>query len=344
MKMRTAGSYLILLCFWAATAWPQNFVSDVSKKGTSAASFLSIGQGARASAMGSAFVAVADDPSAIYWNPAGLAGLSGAGVMFDHTQWIAGTKYNFVAGTYGLGDWGTIGLSFTSSALGEMNVTTIDEPAGTGETFTASDVAVSVGYALQLTDNFSIGFNPKYVSQTIWKMNADAFAVDLGVQYRTPFPGITLAMSISNFGSKMRLLGNSTLVLYDLDTESSGNNERIPAHLETDEWALPLNFRVGLAYRPAIGDQHKVVLAIDAAHPSDNYESLNIGGEYTFDDLIAVRGGYKALFLQNSEESFTVGFGVKQLLIGNIGIQADYAFSDFGRLKSVQKVALSIHF
>ena len=343
MKLR---KYLIAIILFlsAASVFAQGFVSDVSKKGTTAAPFLSISQSARATGMGSAFVGVANDVSSIYWNPAGLTEIQGVSVMFDHTLWIAGIKYNFIAAGYSLGDLGTLGFSFTSSDIGEMNVTTIEDPEGTGETFSATDAAFSVAYALKLTDNFSIGFNPKFVFQSIWKMNASAFAIDLGVKYTTPFDGMELAMSISNFGTKMQLSGTSNLVLHDIDPENSGNNGNIPAYLETNSWALPLNFRVGLSYNPVFTEMHKVTLAVDAAHPSDNYESINTGFEYTFDDLVSFRGGYKSLFLQDSEEGFTLGFGLKQLFFGNVAVMVDYAYQNFGRLSDIQKFSLSINF
>jgi len=328
----------------AASVTAQSFVSDVSKKGTSAAPFLSIGQGARAVGMGSAYVAVSDDPTAIYWNPSGLAKLNGAGVVFEHTNWIADVGYNFLAASYSLGNLGTIGFSFISSDIPEMNVTTIQDPEGTGETFSVSDVSFSLAYAVKLTDNFAIGFNPKFIQQKIWRMSATAFAIDMGVQYVTPFDGMILAMSISNFGTKMKLDGNSSLVLFDPDPSSTGNNGQIPANLSTDEWELPLNFRVGLAYTPINTPQHKLLIAVDAAHPSDNYESINIGGEYSFDDIISIRGGYKSLFLKDSEESLTFGVGIKQLMLGNVAIKVDYAYGKFGRLSNTQKFSVGITF
>ncbi|QQS35390.1 MAG: PorV/PorQ family protein [Ignavibacteriales bacterium] len=320
------------------------FVTNVSKKGTTAAPFLNIGQSARAISMGSAFVGVSDDASAMYWNPSGIAKLPGINVMFDHTNWIADIKYNFIAATYNLGDMGTVGVSFTTSDIGEMKVTTVDEPNGTGETFTATDAAFSIAYAINLTDNFSIGFNPKFIHQSIWRMSATAFALDLGIQYKTPFDGMILAMSISNFGTKMQLLGNSNLVLHDLNLQSTGNNGRIPAYLETGQWALPLNFRVGVAYNPVFTDEHKITVAVDAAHPNDDYESVNIGAEYVFKDFIAFRGGYKSMFLEDSEESFSLGFGLKQFFLGNIALKLDYAYQDFGRLSDIQKFTVGISF
>jgi len=334
----------LLVYLVSSSIYAQSFVSNVSKRGTSAAPFLSISQGARASAMGSAFVAIADDQSAIYWNPAGLAKLSGVGILVEHTKWIADIDYNFFAATYNLGDFGTVGLSFLTSNMDEMKVTTIEEPEGTGETFSVSDAMVSLAYAINLTDNFAIGFNPKFVMQKIWKMTATAIAIDMGVQYVTPFDGAILAMSISNFGTKMKLDGNTALVLVDLDPYSSGNNGQIPAYLQTEGWELPLNFRVGIAYRPIDTHMHKLNLAVDAMHPSDNYESINAGIEYIFNDMFSLRCGYKSLFLKDSEESFTFGFGVKQLLLGNIAVKVDYSYGNFGRLTNVQKFSLGINF
>ncbi|KUO59105.1 MAG: PorV/PorQ family protein [Ignavibacteriaceae bacterium] len=344
MRAITIKAVLILLTFVFTINAQQDIVSNVSKKGTTAAPFLSIAQGTRASGMGNAYVGVADDPSALFWNPAGLTKVAGTAVTFERTNWIADINYNFFAASYNLGDYGALGVSFISSEMDEMKVRTIDEPEGTGETFRANDVVISLGYAISLTENFSIGFNPKFIQQSIWKMSASAFAIDMGVTYVTPFDGIVLAMSISNFGTKMKLDGTSSLVLYDPDPTSSGNNGNIPSYLQTDEWELPLNFRVGLAYDVIKSDMHRLLLAVDAMHPSDDYESLNVGGEYTFNDMFSIRGGMKSIFLEDSEESFAVGVGIKQMLLGNLTFKIDYSYSDFGRLKDVQKFSLTVMF
>lgn len=322
----------------------QTFKSDVSKRGTTAAPFLTIGQGARSVGMGSASVGVTNDVGSIFWNPAGLTKAEGVQIMFDHTIWIADIRYNFLAASYNLGDLGTVGVSFLSSNIGEMKVTTVEQPNGTGETFSANDMSISLAYAIQLTDRFAIGFNPKFIYQGIWKMSATAFALDLGVQYVTPFDDAVLAMSISNFGTKMQLLGNSNLVLYDPDPFGTGNNGKIPAYLETNSWSLPLNFRVGISYQPFKMQEHGLLIGVDASHPSDDYESINIGVEYSYNDFVFIRGGYKSLFLQDAEEKFTAGFGLKKELLGNVAIKIDYAYQDFGRFSDIQKFTLSIIF
>lgn len=333
-----------LVVLYTSISNSQGFISDVSKRGTSAATFLSIGQSARAIGMGSAFVGIQNDPANLYWNPAGIASIEGVSLLFDHTNWIADVGYNFLGATYNIEGIGTIGLSFIVSDIGEMDVTTIAQPEGTGQKFSATDFAVSVAYAVKLTEEFAIGFNPKFIYQSIWNMNASSFAVDLGIQYKTPFDGMILAMSISNFGTKMKLDGNTNLVLYDSDPQSSGNNDKIPAYLETGSWALPLIFRVGVAYDAIKSENNKLTLALDALHPSDNYESVNIGAEYIFMNLLSLRGGYKSLFLNSAEETWALGVGIHKQLIGNITLAFDYSYQDFGRLTDIQKFSFSMRF
>jgi hypothetical protein len=316
----------------------------VSKRGTTAAPFLTIPQGAAALGMGGAFVAVADDPSAMYWNPAGVADLAGIQLFFDHSYWVADLKYDFVGATVNAGGFGTLGLNVIASNSGDMKVTTVDQQEGTGELFSTTDVAVGITYAVKLTDNFSIGLNPKVVYQKIWKMSAAAFAIDVGMKYVTPFEGVVLGMSMSNFGSKMQMAGNNALVVFDPDPENSGNNGRIPAYLETEEWDLPLNFRVGLSYDLPLAGFGRFRVAADACHPSDNYESVNVGGELSYDETLFLRGGYKTLFLKDSEERFTLGVGFRKYIVGNFRLSLDYAYQDFARLKNVQKLTLGVMF
>ncbi len=334
---------LILVSVFAL--WAQgNYRENVSKRGTTAAHFLEIGVGSRALAMGGAFTALSNDPTAIYWNPAGLSKLKRHGVILNHTEWIADTKFDYLGTVFALGKWGALGFSLTSLSMDEMHVTTVEEPEGTGQTFRAGDFAFSMAYAVNLTDRFSIGFNPKVVRQTIWEMSATGFAIDIGMHYVTPFKGFTLGFAMTNFGTKMQMDGHNTRVLFDLDPLTTGNNERVPAKLETDSWALPLNFRIGLLYEVFKNEMHTFNVEVDAQHPNNNYESVNVGAEYVFRNRFALRGGYKSLFLDDSEESLTLGGGINYPIIGNIMIHVDFAYADFGMLEKVQKFSLGIDF
>ncbi len=342
--MKTKLLTVLLILATAANMMYAQGSSGVSKRGTTAAPFLTVPMGARATGMGAAFVAIADDPTAMYWNPSGIADLQGFHFVFDHTAWIADLQYEYFGATFNTGAFGTLGLNATASNYGEMKVTTIDQQDGTGEVFNVSDLAVGLTYALKLTEDFAIGFNPKVIYQRIWKMSATGFAIDIGMRYRTPFKGFTLGMSVSNFGTKMQMQGESALVVYDPDPYNSGNNGRIPAYLATDSWELPLVFRVGLAYDLSLDAFGKLTLAVDAMHPNDNYECVNVGAEYGFDDVIFIRGGWKSLFQKGTEEGLTLGIGLKQIVVGNLQFQVDYAYQNFSRLKNAQKISVALAF
>ena len=321
--------------------WGQ-FNIDVSKVGTTSAPFLEIDVGSKAVGMGSAFVAVANDATALYWNPAGIARLSGNEMVFIHTEWIANINYDFVGTVFPMGNLGVLGISIISLSTDEMKVRTVDKPEGTGELFSVGDLAVGIAYARNLTTRFSIGFNGKYIRQKIWHMSASGFAIDIGTLFTTPFAGMKIGMSISNFGGKMQMLGKDTFVNFDLAPDQEGSNDRIPANLKTDEFSLPLLFRVGLALEVFKFNSSRMIMAVDAAHPNDNTEYINVGVEYSSNDWLFLRTGYKNLFILDGEEGLTIGAGIKYALGSNVSIKIDYSYQDFGRLNNAQSFSLAL--
>jgi len=316
----------------------------VSKVGTSAAPFLAIEVGGRALAMGGAFVATADDATALYWNPAGLSRLGKTMVTMSHTQWIADIAFDHAGVSIPLSSADAIGLSVTSLSMDEMQVRTIFYPEGTGEYFGSSDLALSGSYSRSLTDRFSIGFTGKYVQQKLWHMSASAMALDVGVLFTTQLHDLRLGMSISNFGSKMHLQGIDTQVNYDVSPTTAGNNDKIIAHLQTDNWSMPLIFRVGAALDVINRARHRLTCAVDAVHPSDNAEYVNVGAEYALYNSIFVRAGYKSLFLQDSEEGVTLGGGLAYRMLSTVNLRIDYAYLDFGILNAVHRFSLGFDF
>lgn len=322
-----------------------SYSQNITKVGTTAAPFLEIGVGSRAVGMGGAFVAVANDATTIYWNPGGLSRVQQNEVILNHAQWLADTNFDFVGIVLPLGQFGTLGANITTLSMGDMKVRTIEKPEGTGEMFSAGDFSLGLSYARNLTDRFSIGFNAKYIRQKIWHMSASSVALDIGTLFRTKFRDMKIGMSISNFGNKMRLEGKSTLVQHDIDPEHLGNNDRINAHLDTDRWSLPLIFRVGLAMDVLqMGSSNYLTIAVDAHHPNDNTECLNMGMEYVVNDMFFLRLGYKSLFTRDSEQGLTAGAGINYNMIGNVSLKFDYAYADFGRMNDVHRFSFGIVF
>lgn len=315
-----------------------------SKVGSSAAPFLNIAIGPRAVSMGGAFVATASDVSALYWNPAGASRTETNEAMFTHSNWFADINYNWAGAMLYLEGVGTIGMSVTYLDYGDIEVTTLSEQDGTGQFFTASDMSLALSYAYNLTDRFSIGGNVKYIQQKIWNSSASSIALDLGVLFLSDIYGLRIGAAITNFGGEMTMDGKDLLVQHDIDPNNAGNNDQILAKLQTDDFPLPLTFKIGLAMDLVDLDNHRFTLAADALHPNDNSESVNVGAEYLFYNIIAFRVGYKSLFLDNTEEGFTAGFGIKYNFNPGLGIRFDYAYQNFGILDNTQHFSMGIKF
>ncbi|GBD94372.1 hypothetical protein BMS3Abin05_01978 [bacterium BMS3Abin05] len=314
------------------------------KSGTTAAQFLKIGIGARSVGMGEAFVATANDISAIYWNPAGLSSLTANEAIFFHTDWLAGISYDFAAFSIPLGEWGTFGGFFAGLTVPSDKVRTVHDPEGTGEFFGASDIALGISYARKITDRFSFGMNAKYIKERIWNMAASAVAVDVGTIYRSQFHDLRIGMMMSNFGTQMQMAGRNALLFVDIDPTLNGNNEAIRAQLEMEKWSLPLQFRVGMAIDPVKNDLMRLTVGADAVHPNDNMEFVNFGMEYAFKEMLFVRGGYRGLGINQLEGGLTLGGGFQYRFGGAAKISLNYAYANYGRLNSVNRYSISVVF
>lgn len=333
---------LILLCLFVSQNIPGQTESDVSKVGITAAPFLTIGVGAKATGMGSAYVATVDEASALYWNPAGIARIGSPEGIFTHINWLAGIGFDFVGFVLPAGRIGTFGASITSLSMDDMLVRTEERPQGTGEYFNSSDLALAVSYAINLTDRFSIGFTGKYIRQQIWKETAQGGAIDIGTLFTTGFHGMRIGATLSNFGTDLQMSGEDLVYYLDIESQYLGNNDEIFAELKTDAWPLPLTFQVGLAMEILKSDLNRITLAVDATQPTDNTESLNFGFEYGLKEWFFLRGGYRSLFLRDSEEGLTFGAGFNLNRIYNIPLRFDYGFADFGRLNNIHCFTLGL--
>tara|TARA_A100001037_G_C15124359_1_gene625424 strand:+ start:840 stop:1892 length:1053 start_codon:yes stop_codon:yes gene_type:complete len=322
-----------------------NGSQTITKSGTTAAQFLKVGIGARGTAMGGAFAAMDGDISSMYWNAAGLANLNRLETMFVDGEWLAGIRLQYLAFSIPIHRIGVLGLSVTNLSVPENKVRTISEPEGTGEYWGARDLAANLCFARKLSDKFSIGGNIKYIQQTIWHASASTYAADLGALFETPFNGMRLGASISNYGGKMKLDGRDQKISVDPDPLNQGNVEFINANLETDQFPIPLIFRVGLSGELINKQNIRLSYGIDALHPNDNSEYLNIGIESTFGNLVSIRAGYPSLFKEKSIEGPTFGAGVNYRIWRTATIlKIDYSFADFGPLGDVKRISIGFNF
>jgi hypothetical protein len=307
--------------------------------GTSGAKFLQIPISARAAGMGGAFIGTADDASAVFWNPAGTATISGNSAQFSFVDLYSQFSLNALAVSHSLEDIGTISVSVISLAMDKTEITTELQPNGTGRFYDAQDIAMGLSFARKLTTEFSVGATVKYIHQRIWNESADAFAFDIGTQYWIDYNNLVIAMSMTNFGSDMRYDGEDLNITY-LRNNNFPISRLAPARLQTSEDPLPLHFQVGVAMDLMSSDFLVIRGEIDATHPNDNNERLNMGAEANFVNRFYLRGGYRYNY---DDEDFTFGGGLS-FPFGNSILKVDYAFVNFLLLPDLHRYSISIEF
>ncbi|MCY3631021.1 MAG: PorV/PorQ family protein [Rhodothermaceae bacterium] len=322
-----------------------------SRTGTTAASFLTLGTGARGQALGHAYTAIATGADALFWNPAGAArsyGNHSAGSVFlSHSRWFADIDYNAAAVVVPVYGDRVLGLSVAAVNYGDMIVRTVAFPEGTGETFRASDFSLGLTYAQPLTESFYFGGTAKYVRQQIRDMTASTIGFDFGFVLQSDYlRGLIIAASIQNFGGKMQMTGVNSVVFVDIDETISGNNPDIPAHIEMDSWDLPLSFKFGIAMPIVKAGMIELSALADIQQSNDNSLNGDAGAQlrvhnrtFNFD----LRGGYKDLFLDNVDSHLTFGAGIDVRTFG-VRLGFDYAYTPFDLLGQTQVVDFRVYF
>jgi opacity protein-like surface antigen len=314
-----------------------------TKAGTSVGEFLSIEPSGRIAGMGNAGVTLYGEPEAVYYNPGSIGYLQESGVQFTHSLWLADITYDYGVLALNIGSIGELYATVTALNSGEIDVRTVAQPLGTGERYTVSDIAVGVGFGRQISDKFSIGIQVNYVQETIWHSMLNAFSMSVGTLYQLSPDGLRLGASLSNFGTRGKFDGTDLRVLYDQNQATAGDNGNIPAELITQDYPLPVMFRVGLGLPVKLDEDNTITVAVDAFHPSENTESISLGGEYLFDHIVAVRAGYQNLFQQDSEVGLTLGAGIQYRVSGSL-FTFDYAWASFGRLSDTHRIAIGLSF
>lgn len=318
-----------VLCFIQAHAQLLPSYGD-SRTATTGWQFLKIAPDARAAGMSEAFLAVVDDISSLYWNPAGLTRLDSnrlnAGIHY--TDYAAGTSLNFAGVSYRLGDNTLIGVSLQYFDAGEMPVTTEFLPFGNGQTFRATNTGIGISLARELTDQFSFGVTGKYVREDLASVHNQNVVFDFGFQYDIGIQNTRFAVAITNFGFNTQPGGD--IVVINL-------NDSITA-TEFTEIAVPTVFRLGFAWDAIKTEKHILTSAFQLNHPTDNNETYSLGVEYSWKQLFYARTGYTFATDRNAMPAF--GFGT--YLRRNYGtVKFDYGFNYDDALGIINKIGIA---
>ncbi len=267
------------------------YAQDAGKSGLA---FLKIGAGSRAAALGEAYVALANDATAIYWNPAGLALSSHSQLSVTHLEWLENINHNFAAISF-RGFGGTLGLALTTQTIPgiELRDKPTSEPLGN---FDARDVALSLAYGRKWSASLAVGVTVKALYEKIYLNSANGFAFDFGANWQSPLPSLRLGLAAQNLGSMSALI-----------------DEKIK---------LPAAVRAGGAYQLRKSENGSGVTLVaehltyleGGAHPS-------AGAEWSLRGTIALRGGYQ---FGRENRGLAAGLGTS---LGNY--QFDYGFASF---------------
>lgn len=287
-----------------------------AKVGTAGAKFLDIGISSRAMGMGEAYSAIANDVSAIYYNPAGLTQLFSREVMFTHVDYPADITYDFAGVAFPVeAVSGVVGVGVYFLNTGDIPLTTYAYPSGTGEFFRAYDYAVTLTYSRSLTEHFSLGTTFKYIGEFYDDESAQGWAADVGTLYDTGYRGFKLAISIVNFGPDLKMVSQN--------------------------YPMPINFKFGGSFNFIESPDHLAVLCLEGMHPSDNLEQFNAGIEYWYLDKFSLRIGDRFNY---DTDGFTAGAGLKWPFGEASEIRVDYGYQDMGLLREIHRFSMTVAF
>jgi len=308
----------------------ETFGGGQNRAGTAGAPELRIPVGARYLAMVGSPIASVTGLEALYWNPAGLDfSLTDANALFSYRSYIADMNMNFVAVSGRLGELGSIGLSFRSLNIGEINVTTMDQPDGTGQIMNPNYFILGLTYSKQLTDRVSIGANFNLINETIDRAAASGFSFDFGVQYRNLLgvSGFDLGVVVKNLGSSIKYDGNGLYV------QATSSGDRGPTFLKVDAASaeLPTEISIGLSYQKKFNEENSVTVSSTFQNNNYTYDDYKVGLEYTFKEILYIRGGY--LYSPQSSDdtpnffqNYALGVGVNTKEFSDLDLSVDYAY------------------
>lgn len=310
---------LIALVGLAALLVPGLAQADIFEKvGTFGGQFLKIGVGARAAGMGGAYVAMADDATAVFWNAAGIARVEEgkSQISLNHANWPAELSYDQVGYVFHMKKIpGAFSVHARALSMKPMEETTAFQPFGTGRTFDAGMMSAGLTYARSFTDKFSAGVTMNMVHTGLADLSQQTFSVDIGTLYDVGAAGMKIGMAIQNIGSQEKFI------------------ER--------EARIPSIFRVGTTATLLKGADQSLVGSFEFSHPPDNSERVNIGAEYSFHRYLFLRGGYA--FNYDAEGlAGGIGFHVPVSVAGMMDV--DYAYTDMLDLGAAHRVSMRFQF
>ena len=272
------------------------FAGNDDRAGQAGATHLLINPWAKSSAWGGAGSANEKGLEAQFMNPAGLAGARKTEILFTHTRWLEGSDISINAAGLAqrLSKNDVLGLSVTAMSFGNIPITTVDKPEGTGATYSPRYLNIGISYARSFSQKISGGINVRIINESIDNVSATGFAIDAGVQYKASLgsgdrnrDNFIFGIALKNIGPRMKYNGdglNSKVVL--------PNGASLTQSQRAADYEMPALLNIGVMYRGRFGKGHMITPALNIAINSFTRDQYALGLEYSWKEILMLRGGY----------------------------------------------------
>jgi len=303
------------------------FAGRADKAGTSAASELLIPVGARLIGLGSASIANVDGLEAIYLNPAGLSSLNSQyGVMFSHMTYIADINVEYLAAAVKLSSFGYFGVSIKSLDVGDIKITTEDQPDGTGEVTSPTFMIIGGTFSRQISDRISVGLSANYIYEKMARVSASGIGFNLGVQYNGigGIDGLSVGAAVKNIGSSIKFDGTGLLREASINDVSRSSSI---VKIESASSDIPSTIEVGLGYDAKINDANDILFVSTFQNNDYSADEYKFGVEYIYNKLLSLRGGMMISPTTPNEYLFGPSMGIGVNYDATFGkISVDYSY------------------
>lgn len=292
--------------------------NSVYSQANSTFNFLKLDIGARASSLGGSFNSQTNDVNSIFYNPAALSTLKNKQASVGFFKYLLDINSGNAAFSQRYKNIGYFGAGIRYINYGSFEK--FDEQSNSLGTFTANEIALSLGYSNISKNNFHYGINLKFIYSKIDIYSSTAVAADLGILYSIPVTQWNFGVSLLNAGTQL--------------SEYNSTKEK-----------LPVDLRVGISKKL----EHlplRVHFEIDNLTQNadkffDRFKNLSVGGEFDFSDNVKFRLGYNNGDRQNLSTGsslgvagFSTGLGIKFLKSYSL----DYAFNSMGKVGSTHRI------
>jgi len=263
-------------------------------------------------------------------NVAGLSRSKGTEIVVSHARYFDGADIglNAVGLAQRVGKNGTFGVSLMAVDLGDINVTTDDQPEGTGATFSPSVFNLGVGYAHMFENKVSVGVTFRMVSEGNTDVNAFGMAIDAGVQYVTgPQDNFKFGISLRNIGSPMKFKGEG---LSETAPNPNDGEYNITYFRRAQKFELPSTLNIGASYDFLVNPKNRVTVVGNFTSNSFSQDQVGGGIEYAFNEILMLRGGYKYEFRTGNSEEDPIYTGVSAGISVDVPLKRDGDGARFG--------------